>query len=89
MTASKRRLQDKDMAQELILDFDAHRSEDEDISPPQSDSDNEEDDRTETGRALWPDSSQFCSSALVIHRFTGGPSGLRQNDARNVNTLPH
>jgi hypothetical protein len=41
--ALKRRLQDKHIAQELILDSDTHISED-DISP-QSDSDTEEDDR--------------------------------------------
>jgi hypothetical protein len=47
--ALKRRLQDEDMAQELILDSDsdAHISE-YDISP-QSDSDTEEDDRKDTG----------------------------------------
>jgi hypothetical protein len=39
--ALKRRLQNKDIAQELILDSDsdAHTSKNEDISPPQSDSD--------------------------------------------------
>jgi hypothetical protein len=52
--ASKRRLQDDDRAQELILDSDSdtHTFED-DISPPQSDSDPEEDDRTETGCTQW------------------------------------
>jgi hypothetical protein len=46
--ASKRRLQDKDIAQELIFDsdFDAHTYED-GILPPQSKSDKEEDDKTE------------------------------------------
>jgi hypothetical protein len=44
--ASKRRLQDEVVVQELILDSDIYTSED-DISPPQSDSDSEEVDSTE------------------------------------------
>jgi hypothetical protein len=78
----KRRLQDEDLAQELILesDSDAHISED-DISPSQSDSDTEEDDRTDTGCRDWTNARQSRPSAPVIHKFIGGPSGLRQNKA--------
>jgi hypothetical protein len=56
--ALKRRLQDEDIAQELILESDsgAHISED-DISPPQSDSDTEED-RTDTGCRDWTNTRQ-------------------------------
>jgi hypothetical protein len=73
--ALKRRLQDEDIAQELILesDSDAHISED-DISPPQSDSD---EDRTDTGCRDWTNTIQSRPSVPVIHKFTGGPSGLR------------
>jgi hypothetical protein len=49
--ASKRRLQDKDITQELILDTgsDTHMSEDKDVPPPppQIDSDNEGEERTD------------------------------------------
>jgi hypothetical protein len=52
MMALKRRLQDKDIAQEMISDIDSK----DDISPPQSDSDTEDDNRTdalaETGPTL-------------------------------------
>jgi hypothetical protein len=85
MMALKGRLQDEDIAQELILDTDseAHISED-DISP-QSDSDTEEDDRTDTGYRDWTDTSQSRSSSPVIHKFTGKLSGLRQNKAFHIN----
>jgi hypothetical protein len=86
MMALNRRLQDKDIAQELILDTDseAHISED-DISPPQSDSDTEEHDRTNTGCRDWTYITHSRPSAPVIHKFTGGPSGLRQNEAPHIN----
>jgi hypothetical protein len=69
----KRRLQDEDIAQELILesDSDGHISED-DISPPQSDT---EQDRTDTGCRDWTNTIQSRPSAPVIHTFTGGPVG--------------
>jgi hypothetical protein len=84
--ASERRLKDEDIAQELILDSgsDAHTNEDE-ISPPQSHSDNKGDDRTETGCTQWTDSTQSQPSVPVIHRFTGDPSGLRQKKAHDIN----
>jgi hypothetical protein len=82
--ASKRRFQDEDIAQELILDSDAHTSE-VDISAPQSDGDNKKDDKTETGWTEWIDSTQSRLSVPILHRFTGGPSGLRQNEAPNIN----
>jgi hypothetical protein len=71
--AFKRRLQDEDIAQELILesDPDTHMSED-DISPPQSDSD---EDWTNTGCSDWTNTTQSRHSAPVIHKFTGGPVG--------------
>jgi hypothetical protein len=49
--ALKRRFQDEDVVQELILESvcDAHTSEAEDISPPQRYGDTEEEDRTKTG----------------------------------------
>jgi hypothetical protein len=84
--ALKRRLQDKDIAQEVILesDSDIHISED-DISPPQSDNDTVENDRTDTGCRDWTNTRQSRPSAPVIHKFTGGPSGLRQNEAPHIN----
>jgi hypothetical protein len=86
--ALKRRLQDDDIAQELILesDSDAHIAEDE-ISPPQSDNDTEEDDRTDTGCRDWTNTTQSRPSAPVTHKFTGRPSGLRQNDAPHIKTF--
>jgi hypothetical protein len=56
--ALKRRLQDEDIAQELILesDSDAHLSED-DISPLQSESDTEED-KTDTECRDWTNTTQ-------------------------------
>jgi hypothetical protein len=83
--ALKRKVQDEDIAQELILesDSDAHISED-DISPPQSDSDTEED-TTDTGCRDWTNTRQSEPSAPVIHKFTGRPSGLRQNEAPHIN----
>jgi hypothetical protein len=77
--ALKRRLQDKDIAQELILesDFDTHISED-DISPPQSDSD---EDRTDTECRDWTNTIQSRPSAPVIHK----PNGLKQNEAPHIN----
>jgi hypothetical protein len=53
-----------------------------DISPPQSDSD---EDRTGTGCRDCTNTIQSRPSAPVIHKFTGGPSGLRQNEAPHVN----
>jgi hypothetical protein len=81
----KRRLQDKDIAQELILDSvsDAHISED-DISP-QSDSDTEDNDRKDTGCRDWTDTTQSQPFAPVVHKFTGGLSGFRQNEAPHIN----
>jgi hypothetical protein len=79
--ALKRRLQDEDIAQELILESDAHISED-DISPPHSDSD---EDRTDIGCRDWTNTIQSRPSAPVIHKFTGGPSWLRQNEEPHIN----
>jgi hypothetical protein len=81
--ALKRRLQDKDIAQELILesDSDTHISE-YDISPPQSDS---YEDRTDTGCTDWTNTIQSRPSAPVIHKFTGGPSGLIKNETPHIN----
>jgi hypothetical protein len=78
--ALKRRLQDEDIAQELILesDSDAYISEN-DISPPQSDSD---EDRRDTGCRDWTNTIQSQPSAPVIHKFTGG---WRQNEAPHIN----
>jgi hypothetical protein len=58
MMALKRRLQNEEIAQELILDTDseAHISED-DVSPPQSGSDTQEDVRTGTGCRDWTDTT--------------------------------
>jgi hypothetical protein len=56
--ALKRTFQVGDIAQELILDSDAHTSENDDIFPPQSDSDYNGDDRTETGCTEWTDTTQ-------------------------------
>jgi hypothetical protein len=79
--ALKRSLQE-DIAQQLILDTDseAHMSKD-DISPPQSDSDTEEDNKIDTGCRDWTDTTHSRPSASVIHKFTEGPSELRQNEA--------
>jgi hypothetical protein len=54
--ALQRRPQDKDIAQEFILDSDTHTSEDEDISPPWSDSANKGEDRTDAGYMQWTQS---------------------------------
>jgi hypothetical protein len=77
-------------AQELILDSesDVHTSND-DISPPQSYSDNEENNRTETGCTWWTDTTQSRPTVPMIHMFTGGLSGLRQNKAPTMNRLFH
>jgi hypothetical protein len=66
----KRRLQDEDIAQKLILesDSDGHISED-DAYPPQSDT---EEDRTDTGCRDWTNTRQSRPPASVIHKFTGG-----------------
>jgi hypothetical protein len=50
----------QDIKQELILDSDsdAYTSEDEDISPTESDSDNKGVHRTETGCIEWTDTTQ-------------------------------
>jgi hypothetical protein len=79
--ALKRRLQDEDIAQEPILESnsDAHTSED-DISPLQSNSDTEHD-KTDTECRDWTNTIQSRHSTPVIHKFTGRPSGLRQNEA--------
>jgi hypothetical protein len=50
----RRRLQDEDVAQELILDSDS----DAQISPPQRNSDTEQGYRAETQTAQWIDSAQ-------------------------------
>jgi hypothetical protein len=70
--ALNRRLQNKDTAQELILDSDsdAHVSQG-GICPYQSTSDSKGDDRTDT---QWTDSTQFLHFEPVIHKFTGGSS---------------
>jgi hypothetical protein len=75
--ASKRKFQNEDRAQELILDSasDTHTSEDKDISPPQSGSDNKKDDRSKTGCTEWIDNTQSQPSVPMILRFTGAPSG--------------
>jgi hypothetical protein len=58
-------------AEEFILnsESDVHTSND-DISPPQSGSDNEEDDRTETGCTEWTDSTilTFCTYDTQVYR---------------------
>jgi hypothetical protein len=82
--ALKRRLQGEDIAQKLILDSDNHIS-DYDIPFSQSDSDAEEDDRTDTGCRDWINSRQSQHSAPVVHKFTGGPSGLTKNKVHYVN----
>jgi hypothetical protein len=70
----------------LILDAvsDAQISE-VDISPPQSDSDNEENDRTETSCTEWSDTTQSQHSVPMIQKFTAGPSGLRKNKVPRIN----
>jgi hypothetical protein len=61
-----------------------HTSEDEDISPFQSDSDNEGEEMAETGYRQWTYTTHSQPSAPVIHRFTEGLSGLIQNKAPNI-----
>jgi hypothetical protein len=71
--SAKRTVADKDIAQELFLDSD---SEDELTS---HDSDSDQDD------TQWTDNKRPRRGAPVIHRFTWGPSGMRQNQAPTVN----
>jgi hypothetical protein len=73
--ALKRRLQDEDIAQELILESDsnAHTSED-DISPLQSDSDTEED-KTDTECRDLTNTIQSRHSAPVMTQVYGGGGG--------------
>jgi len=56
----------------LELDSDTHSSEDEDISV-QSDSDTG--DITDTNFMQWTDNTN-CPTVPLVHKFTGGPSGL-------------
>jgi hypothetical protein len=83
--ALKTILQDEDIAQELILysNSDAHISDD-DISP-QSDSNTEEANRKNTDCRDWTNTTQTLSPMPMIHKFTGEPSGLRQNEAPHMN----
>jgi hypothetical protein len=55
--ALKRKLQDENIILELILDSNAHISDD-DIPFPQSDSDSEEDNGTDTGCIAWTNTTQ-------------------------------
>jgi hypothetical protein len=80
--ALNRRLQDEDIAKELILESvsDAYISED-DISPQRDSGE----DRTDTGCRDWTNTIQSRTFAPVIHKFTGGPTGFRQNEAPHIN----
>jgi hypothetical protein len=80
----KRKLKNKDIAQELILDSDSDVYISYDDISSQSDSGSEEDSRTDTGCRDCTDTRQSWNSALVVHKFTEKPSGLRQNEAPNI-----
>ena len=65
---------------------DACLSEDEDISA-QSDSDTS--DATDTNVTWRTDNTSRWPTVPVVHKFTGGPSGLQQRHPRSIKTLPH
>jgi hypothetical protein len=74
MSAKRRTMEDEDITQELFLDSDL---EDKLISH-YNDSDSDQD-------TQWTGNKQFHCGAPVIHRFTGGPSGIHQNQAPTIN----
>jgi hypothetical protein len=76
----KRRFRDEDIAQELILGCDCDTHIYDDISS-QSNSDIEENDRTDTSYRDCTNTTQSKSRAPLIHKLTGGTSELRQNEA--------
>jgi hypothetical protein len=81
MSAKRRRtMEDKDIAQELFLDS---SSEDENM-PHDSDSDNNQGE-SQQDNTEWRENMQSGCGAPVIHRFTGGPSGIRHNAAPTIN----
>lgn len=67
---------------ELILESnsDTHSSEDEEISV-QSDSDTG-DNTIDTNFTQWTDNTN-CPTVPIMHKFTGGPSGLQQTGTHN------
>jgi hypothetical protein len=74
---------------ELILeaDYDAHSSEDEDITA-QSDTDNDTDDVNDINFTRWTENTNYRPTAPVVHRFTRDPSGLQQTEPTHINNEP-
>jgi hypothetical protein len=79
MSAKRRRtMEDEDIAQELFLDS---SSEGENMS---HDSDSNQD-KSQQDNTEWREKTQSGRGAPVIHRFTGGPSGIRHNAVPTTN----
>jgi hypothetical protein len=74
----KRTMEDEDITQELFLDS---SSEDKNMSHD-SDSNQDESQQDDTE---WRVNMQSGCGAPVIHRFTGGPSGIHHNAAPTIN----
>jgi hypothetical protein len=79
MSAKRRRrtMEDEDITQELFLDS---SSEDKLMS---HDSDSDQDESQDNTQQT--ENTQSQHGAPVIHRFTGGPSGIRHNEAPTIN----
>jgi len=76
--ATRRNLTDQDIT-ELILQLgsDVHSLQDEDTSAPR-DSDTVSDtvDTTDTNFTRWTDNTNCRTTVPIVHKFTGGHSGL-------------
>jgi hypothetical protein len=66
---------------ELILELDAHSSEDEDISAQRDGG--TDSDTADANFTQWTDSTH-CPPVPVVRKFTGGPIGLRQTEAPHI-----
>ena len=74
-----------------MLQSDPDKRSSEDVAAQSdSDTDNGTDDVTDTNFPQWTDNENCRLSIRVVHKLTGGPSGLRQKETPDINkTLLH